>query len=114
MRILKKDVLKHLKKIANVIKNGLPHAFDSRYWTIANTTYKEEIVSSIMEEYKLDVQQSKWFLRRCNMFKSTHPILYFKLDGHIEEMNGAHYGKTPIGKKFIDDYIMGRVKKSYK
>ena len=97
-----------------MVKNNLPHAFEHLYWNMADTSYKEEVVKAIMEEYKLDVESSKWFLRRCGLFKKDSPILYYWLDGHIQESMGAFHGVTDIGNRFIDDWILGRVKKSYK
>ena len=103
-----------LKTIGNTIKNSLPHAFDSRYWDMANTTYKEEVASAYIEDLKLNNKDAKTFLRYCGLFKKDFPILYYLLDGHIKESMGAHYGVTPIGDKFIEDFILNRHRKNYK
>lgn len=93
-----------LHKIASVIKNGLPHAFDYRYWEMADTTYKEEIALSVIEQFKMKPEVAKSFLRKCGLFKNEFPILYYWLDGQIQEGMGVYTGVTEIGKKFMNNY----------
>jgi hypothetical protein len=105
---MKKTNLLLLKTIANTIKNSLPHAFDHHYWSMANTTFKEEIAWSYINDLGLNVEASKKFLRMCGLPKKDYPILYYVLDGHLKESMGAHYGVTPIGDKFLDKFLMGK------
>ena len=107
---MKKTNLQLLKPIAKTIKNSLPHAFDSRYWDMANTTYKEEVAKAYIDDLGLNVDTSKKFLRMCGLYKKDFPILYYVLDGHIKESMGAHYGVTPIGDKFIHEFIINKHK----
>jgi hypothetical protein len=97
-----------LKTIAKTIKNSLPHAFNHYYWNLANTTYKEEIAWSYIEDLGLNVDSSKKFLRMCGLPKKDYPILYYVLDGHIESSMGAHYGVTPLGDKFLNRFIIDK------
>ena len=38
--------------------HNLPHAFDSEYWNLANTTYKEEVFLSIVLSLKIPKEKA--------------------------------------------------------
>lgn len=98
--------LEKIKYVSSIIANReLPHAFEQRYWSMANTTYYEEIAHTVIQKEKLNVATSKTFLRKCKLFKKDFPILYYLLDGHIKDSMGAHYALTPIGEKFLNKFL---------
>lgn len=99
---------KPLYKVFKSVLDGLPHAFDSRYWDMANTSYKEEVALSAIETLELKGKEAREFLRYVGLPKKDYPVLHYYFDGHLEYSMGIFYGITAIGKKFIDKHFLNK------
>jgi hypothetical protein len=87
---------------------GLPQAFDHQYWDMGDTTYKEEVALAAVEALGLKGPYARRFLTNVGITKRDYPVLHYFFDGHLDNANGAYYGITKIGKKFIDKFTHER------
>ena len=80
--------------------NNLPHAFDSEYWNLANTTYKEEVFLSIVLSLKIPKEKA---LKLQSKIFPKNILLRQILKEEVVECMGR-YGKGNIGVSFYGSY----------
>ena len=92
-----------MKISANNIKNilcNLPHAFDKLYWSMADTTYEEELFLAIIKAYKIPKEEA---IKLQSKIFPGNKILKQILKEEIVECMGC-YGKGYIGVSFYGSY----------
>lgn len=82
------------------IIDRLPHAFDSLYWGMGETTYKEEVFLSIIESLKIPQKQA---LQLQSKVFPKNRLLRQILKEEIVECMGS-YAKGAIGISFYGTY----------
>lgn len=92
-----------IKQLAKII-NALPEAFNKAYWNMADTTFKEEIIISSVEEKIISKQDAYKLLRLCKLYKSDSPIVYAWLDGDVDYGMGVFTGITEKGTKIMKTF----------
>lgn len=79
--------------------NALAHAFNSVYWNMADTSYKEELCITFIEENKIPIVEAEKMLYRVGITKRDNPFVYLYLNNHIEQIMGMYTGVTDFGKR---------------
>ena len=82
------------------IVNNVPHAFDQLYWSMADTTYKEELFLSIILSLKIPQERA---LKLQSKIFPKNKLLRRILKEEVIECMGC-YGKNNIGVSFYRSY----------
>jgi hypothetical protein len=87
----------------------LPHAFDSKYWKFANTTYKEELVLAWIKSHKIEQADALDLVRE--LLPDSGDVVQRVLLEEYVECNGR-YGEGFIGTSFYgsitNEYVRDR------
>jgi hypothetical protein len=79
--------------------NALPSAFDYSYWQMGDTSYKEELAITFIEENKISITDAEKMLYKIKLTKRDSPIVHLWLNKHVEQGMGMYVGITDYGKK---------------
>jgi len=92
------------KYITSFVKtcNALAHAFEYGYWNMADTSYKEELALTFIQENKIDIKTAEKMLYKMGLTKRKSPFVHLCINGHIEERMGMYTHLTQYGKRKLE------------
>lgn len=82
--------------------NALAHGFNKAYWSMADTSFKEELCITFIEENNIPVQKAEKMLYKCGITKRDNPIVFLWLNKHVEQNMGMYTGITDYGTRKLD------------
>lgn len=86
--------------------NSLPYAFESAYWNMADTSYKEELCICFIEQNNIPINEAEKMLYKCGITKTKNPFVFLYLNKHLEQSMGTYTGITDFGKRKL--YLLRR------
>lgn len=86
-------------KVFRELIDNLPHAFDKIYWSLGNTTYKEEVFLTVVIAFKIPQKEA---LKFQSKIYPKNRLLRQILKGEVIEYMGT-YEKFNSGAKFYDN-----------
>lgn len=82
--------------------NALPYAFESAYWDMADTSYKEELCITFIEENNIPLPIAQKMLYKCGITKRNSPFVFLCINKHIHQQMGMYTGITDFGKRKLE------------
>lgn len=80
-----------MEQIKKLIES-LPHAFNSLYWNMAETSYNEEILIAAWEENIIEDHEAKTLIH--DLFDDRQ-LLYDIIDGKAKDVMGRYIYNNP-------------------